>query len=169
MLSRVADSIYWMSRQVERAENLARFLEITHNLVLDPEEDDSNPWLPLIQVTGDHEIFEDRYAHANAESVTQFLAFDRDYGNSMWSSLSAARHNAKGVREVLSSEAFECLNEFFHFVSDASTTEDFPVTESVFRCSPANGHSLDGHLGMYDAERSRLAFREYRPIDRASG
>ena len=55
MLSRVAESIYWMSRQVERAENLARFLEVTHNLILDQPEDLVDPWAPLIQVTADQE------------------------------------------------------------------------------------------------------------------
>ena len=120
MLSRVAESIYWMSRQVERAENLARFLEVTHNLTLDQPESLIDPWLPLIQVSGDNKLFHDRYNVTDAETVTQFLAFDPDYSNSMIASLRQARENARGVRESLSSEAYEQVNEFYRFVNEAA-------------------------------------------------
>lgn len=120
MLSRVAESIYWMSRQVERAENLARFLEVTHNLILDEPENLVDPWEPLIRVTADDKLFQKEYGVPTADSVTQFLAFDDSYANSMLSSLRQARENARGVRESLSSECFEQLNEFYHFVDAAS-------------------------------------------------
>lgn len=127
MLSRVAESIYWMSRQVERAENLARYLEVTHNLILDQPENLVDPWEPLIQVTGDDDLFGEHYSSATADSVTQFLAFDDDYPSSMISSLRQARENARGVRESLSSETFEQLNDFYHFVNNAAQQ---PVLES---------------------------------------
>ncbi len=120
MLSRVAESIYWMGRQVERAENLARFLEVTHNLILDQPENLIDPWEPLIRVTADDEYFKERYGTPTAETVTQFLAFDDEYCNSMLSSLRQARENARGVRESLSSETFEQLNDFYHFVNNAA-------------------------------------------------
>lgn len=120
MLSRVAEAIYWMSRQVERAENLARFLEVTHNLCLDQPETMDNAWQPLIEATGDSEYFDAHYDSAHAESVTQFLAFDSEYPSSMLSALRQARENARGVRESLSSEAFEQINEFYHFVNNAA-------------------------------------------------
>ena len=128
MLSRVAESIYWMSRQVERAENLARFLEVTHNLALDQSDTQTDPWTPLVEATGDRDEFAERYEIANAQNVTQFLAFDGDYQNSMLSSLRMARENARGVRECLSSELFEQLNEFYHFVNDASEQQAFDST-----------------------------------------
>ena len=120
MLSRVAESIYWMGRQVERAENLARFLEVTHNLILDQPEDLVDPWWPLVQITGETEWFFEHYPAANALTVTKFLAFDLDYPNSMLSSLQMARTNARSVREMLSSEAFEQVNQFYHFVADSA-------------------------------------------------
>jgi len=127
MLSRVAESIYWMSRQVERAENHARFLEVTHNLTLDQPEDLVNAWESLVQVTADTEWFHEHYGTADAESVTQFLAFDEQYHSSMLTSLRLARENARGVRESLSTEAFEQLNEFYHFVRNAAAQ---PTLES---------------------------------------
>jgi uncharacterized alpha-E superfamily protein len=120
MLSRVAESIYWMSHQVERAENLARFLEVTHDLILDQPENLVDPWEPLIQVTADRHEYDQRHKQVTAEKVTHFLAFDDTYANSMLSSLRQARANARAVRESLSSETFEQLNEFYHFVNDAS-------------------------------------------------
>ncbi|MGC6443488.1 MAG: alpha-E domain-containing protein [Rubripirellula sp.] len=127
MLSRVAESIYWMGRQVERAENLARFLEVTHNLSLDDPFNVTNSWTPLIQVTADVEQFETNYDVANAETVTRFIAFDETYPNSMLSSLRSARANARGVRESLSSEVYEQLNDFYHFVLNASRN---PIIDS---------------------------------------
>ena len=127
MLSRVAEAIYWMSRQVERAENLARFLEVTHHLTLDQPDNTVDPWLPLIHATGDLKAFEQRHKIANAETVTQFLAFDGEYPNSMLSSLRQARENARGIRESLSSEAYEQINQFYHFVDDAAK---LPLLES---------------------------------------
>ncbi len=120
MLSRVAESIYWLSRQVERAENLARFLEVTHNLTLDQPQDLVNPWEPLIRVTADDEYFFSHYGEPDSKSVTQFLAFDSDYPNSMLASLRQARENARSVRESLSSECYEQINEFYHFVNETA-------------------------------------------------
>lgn len=126
MLSRVAESIYWMGRQVERAENLARFLEVTLGLVLEESESVVDPWEPLVLSTGDTEWFRDKYGKPTARNVVQFLAFDPEYPNSMLTSLRLARENAKSVRESLSSELFEELNAFFHFVNDAA---NLPLTD----------------------------------------
>lgn len=132
MLSRVAESIYWMSRQVERAENLARFLEVTLNLILDQPDSFVDPWEPLIRVTADDELFRERYGQPTAASVTQFLAFDTQYPNSMLSCLQLARQNARSVRETLSSEAFEQLNSFYHFVVDASRRPSLESANDFF-------------------------------------
>jgi uncharacterized alpha-E superfamily protein len=129
MLSRVAESIFWMSRQVERAENLSRFLEVTWNLTLDQPENLVDPWEPLVLATADTDWFKEHYDTPNAQTVTQFLAFDREYHSSMITSLRMARENARGVRESLSSEAFEQLNEFYHFVNDAAVAKIDPTPD----------------------------------------
>lgn len=132
MLSRVAESIYWMGRQIERAENHARFLEVTLHLILDQPENLVDPWDPLVRVTGDEEWFKKKYGLPNQESVVQFLAFDEEYPHSMITCLRAARENARGVREKLSSEAFEQINEFYHFVNDASSNESLDRNSQFF-------------------------------------
>ncbi len=120
MLSRVAESIYWMCRYIERAENVARFIDVNLHLVLDLVMFEHEQWLPLVKVTGDDSLFLERYAQANQENVIQFLTFDRDYLHSILSCLAIARENARSVREVISSEMWEQVNKFYLFVRDAA-------------------------------------------------
>ena len=140
MLSRVAEAVYWMARYIERAENLARFIDVTLNLQLDqPAGGDAN-WAPLVRVTGDDDVFAERYGEATKDNVIHFLALDREYPNSIISALTAARENARTVRETISSEAWEQVNEFYHFVKDASFTEEavrspWEFFDHVKRCS----------------------------------
>lgn len=123
MLSRVADSIYWMNRYVERAENIARFIDVNLTLLLDSPIGVSQQWKPLVMTTGDLHSFEERYGDANADNVIRFLTFDRQYPNSIISCLSAARENARSVREIISSEMWQQINAFYHFVNDAANQE----------------------------------------------
>lgn len=132
MLSRVAESIYWMSRQAERAENLARFIEVTLHMTLDQTEYLVDPWEPLVQVTGDNQFFEAKYGKATCQNVVQFLAFDKEYHSSMLTCLRASRENARSVREVLSTESFEQLNAFYHFVRDSCPTQLTDPTAEFF-------------------------------------
>ncbi len=113
MLSRVADSIYWMNRYVERAENVARFVDVNLYLTLDLPGDRATAWDPIIATTGDRELFRERYGTATRDNVLRFLVFDREYGSSVTSCLSSARENARSVREVISSEMWEVVNRAY--------------------------------------------------------
>lgn len=112
MLSRVADSIYWLNRYVERAENVARFIDVNLNLLLDFPTGVAQQWKPLVMTTGDLTLFQQRCGEPTAENVIHFLTFDREYPNSIISCLSAARENARSVREIISSEMWERVNAF---------------------------------------------------------
>lgn len=116
MLSRVADSIYWMSRYIERAENVARLIDVNFNLILDMPSESDEQWKPLIMITGDEEAFAERYETFSRENVIRFLTFDKENPNSILSSLTAARENARSVREAVSSEMWSRLNEFYLMV-----------------------------------------------------
>jgi uncharacterized alpha-E superfamily protein len=132
MLSRVAESIYWMARYVERAENLARFIDVTLNLILDQPQTAHLQWAPLVFTTGDYDYFEKKYHQPTETNVIRFLTFDRDYSSSIISSLSMARENARTVREAISSEAWEQINEFYHFVRSAARTDGRMTTPPDF-------------------------------------
>ncbi len=132
MLSRVADSIYWMSRYVERAENLARFVDVTFNLILDQPNMAASQWEPLVFITGDQEYFVEEYGQATQENVIQFLVFDTKYSGSIISCLSQARENARTVREAISSEAWEQINSFYHRVREAALIDHATQTAPEF-------------------------------------
>ena len=83
MLSRVANSIYWMCRYIERAENVARFISVNLNLLLDMPDEMGRQWEPLVLITGDQEFFDDKYDAYSKEAVINFLTFDRLYLNSI--------------------------------------------------------------------------------------
>ena len=119
MLSRVAESIYWMSRYVERAENVARFIAVNLNLNLDLPEQNGEQWLPMVVTTGDEKAFIEKYAVSTKDNVVDFLTYDRDNPNSILSSLRAARENARSVRESISSEMWEHINRFYLMVKDS--------------------------------------------------
>lgn len=119
MLSRVADSIYWMSRYIERAENVARFVDVNLNLTLDLPGPALHQWRPLIDITGDTGVFLERFGEPSQKNVIQFLTFDTENPNSILSCLRSARDNARSVREVISSEMWQQVNESYLFVADA--------------------------------------------------
>ena len=119
MLSRVANSIYWMSRYLERAENVARFIEVNLHLNLDLPEGINEQWAPLINITGDRELFVQLYDEPTRENVMNFLTFDRENQNSILSCVRNARENARSVREIISSEMWEQANRFYLMVRDA--------------------------------------------------
>ncbi len=119
MLSRVAESIYWMCRYIERAENTARVVNVNWHLMLDHAA--SGPqWQPLVSITADDELFTERYGEANESSVMQFLAFDPEYPNSIHACLRAARENARSIREIIPADLWEQVNTFYQQVRDAS-------------------------------------------------
>jgi uncharacterized alpha-E superfamily protein len=131
MLSRVAESIYWMSRYFERAENVARFLDVNFRLMLDLPSGMAVQWEALVRITGDYEPFLKRYKGATRETVIQFLTFDTENTNSILSCVRAARENARSVRESISSEMWEQLNRIYFRVGDAAT-RDLDAPEEFF-------------------------------------
>jgi hypothetical protein len=153
MLSRVADSIYWMNRYVERAENVARFVDVNLNLLLDSPPGMKQQWEPLVVTTGDQDLFKQRYGESTAENVLRFLTFDKEYPNSIISCLQAARENARSVREVISSEMWEQVNAFYLMVKEAADTGSiadlhifFPRGQNV---EPPVRRGDGGHHGPY--------------------
>lgn len=134
MLSRVADAIYWASRYVERAENVARMIDVNLKLMLDSPDMSNAQWEPLVSISGDDEDFKKRFGAATQENVLNFLAFDKENPNSIISCLRAGRWNARSVREIISSEMWLTLNKFYLMVNEAAA-------------NPAHELSLDEFFG----------------------
>lgn len=132
MLSRVADSIYWMARYVERAENIARIMDANFHMILDLPSGVGEQWEPLVVTTGDEELFEELYEGYTQENVVQFLTFDRRNPNSILSCLQMARENARSVRELISSEMWQQINTFYLMIKDASRRGSIELPHDFF-------------------------------------
>ena len=121
MLSRVANSLYWMSRYIERAENIARIVDVNLQLLLDlrnlNEKRLAEHWLPIVQTTGDEEHFSSCTTRPPAQNVTEFLVFQTENPNSIVSSICQARENARMVRDQITVELWEELNRLYWFVT----------------------------------------------------
>jgi uncharacterized alpha-E superfamily protein len=130
MLSRVAESLYWMSRYLERAEHTARLLDLNLNLMLDQAPDpDGMRWPRLLE-----SLMVTVPARSNADpySVAQMLTFDARTKESIIACMKAARENARQVREQISSEMWEQLNELFLQVRRAGTDNAWQATPHLF-------------------------------------
>lgn len=121
MLSRVADTIYWMGRYIERAENYARFMDVNFNLSLELHPDAYEQWKPLIVTTGDWSLFDENHDVANKTNSIKFLTFDDKNPNSIYSCLIQARENARAIRPDITKEMWEQINSLFYHVKEAKS------------------------------------------------
>ena len=112
MLSRTADHLFWMSRYMERAENLARLLDVTYQMSLVPQSEEAanQSWNAIIALNSLEETYAARYDVVNGENVLKFMVCDPDNYASIYSCLRAARENAHAVRGTLTTEMWETIN-----------------------------------------------------------
>src|SRR5437764_4292080 len=111
MLSRVADRIFWMSRQMERAENMARILGVTSNLVLlDTGELQEQNLLAPLSITDTETAYRERHDKLTLPALIEFMALDEKNPSSIYSCLKWARENGHAARWLITSEMWETLN-----------------------------------------------------------
>lgn len=146
LLSRVADSVYWMSRYIERAENVARVVDVNLHLLLDMPFGAGEQWSPLVDTSGDAGTFKQRYGKdATRENVVHFLTADATNPNSILSCLRTARENARTVRDTISSEMWEQANKMYLSLQDALGSSTFPESlQSVFYDVKMGCHLFQG-------------------------
>ena len=154
MLSRVAYSIYWINRYMERAENYARFIGVNFNLALDLPPNITEQWEPLLTATADHFLFYKFYTEPTRENVIEFMTFDKRNPNSIYNSIASARENARTVRETISKEMWENLNQLYLSVKDISQNGGLDLNEMpAFYLQIRNGTQL--FYGVIDATITR--------------
>ena len=168
MLSRVANSIYWLNRYIERAENIARFVDVNLNLLLDSVVVNDRQWEPIVITTGDLAIFRSRYGAATAQNVVQFLTYDEKYPNSILSCLQSARNNARSVREIISSETWEQVNSFYFMVKAAAEADTKPDLPAFFAAVKMASHQFAGVMDATMSHNEAWHFGQIgRSIERA--
>jgi uncharacterized alpha-E superfamily protein len=112
MLSRTADQLYWMARYVERAENIARTLDVSYRMSLMPGEasEGSSIWASAIQIGGNWDEYNARYGAVTPHNVIRYLALDADNRSSIYTCMQGARENARALRGSITTDMWESLN-----------------------------------------------------------
>jgi uncharacterized alpha-E superfamily protein len=149
MLSRVADSLYWMSRYIERAENNARLADVNLQLLLDLENqrdpDTLQQWNPIIATLEENELFTSLYREPEGQAAIDFVCLQRKNPNSVYSCLAAARENARTVREQISSEMWEQINRLYLFIKGDSGRKMLRLSSyEFFRRIITGSHLVQG-------------------------
>lgn len=114
MLSRHAESLFWMGRYVERAEYSTRMLDVTyHSLLESAAWESERAWRDLLKVLSSEAAFDALGQPASSEAVNRFVMSDRSNSDSVVRSVGAARENARSVRELIPTELWQSLNLFY--------------------------------------------------------
>ena len=117
MLSRIADSLFWIGRYMERADNTARILDVNYHMLLEqPPDTYKLRWDPLIAVTGERARFYKTFEEASAQTAFEFLGFAEENPNSISQCIVSARENARTIRDRISRELWEDINGLYHKV-----------------------------------------------------
>jgi uncharacterized alpha-E superfamily protein len=130
VISRVADHCFWFGRYVERAEATARMLSATASLALDAELPPAQVWRPIVVVSGEEDRFTDSWDDGDA--VQRFMVWNEDIAVSLTRSVSGARWNARSIREVLSLEAWEAVNELHLWMTSSDTEQLYAREREAF-------------------------------------
>jgi uncharacterized alpha-E superfamily protein len=125
MISRVADHCFWLGRYLERAESMARVLQVTRNLALDAGLPPQRCWQPVVVVSGEEASFFTRFGPRcdDGEVVQGYLAWDEENVCSIRRAVFAARDNARSIREVVSLETWEVVNELHLWLASAAAQQ----------------------------------------------
>ncbi len=125
MLGRTADSLYWMARYMERAENVSRILDVALRMALLPgaKETRDSAWQSTLEIAGVQQEFKDRYGEATRENIIRYLALDPENPSSIYASLNSARENARAQRGTITTEMWESLNATWLEIRDRDEPE----------------------------------------------
>lgn len=150
MLSRVADSCFWISRYIERAETNSRLLDVNMQLLLDFQDQEPNfvrkHWEPILATLEDQELFHDIFGdRLNADTVMEFVTFESRNPASILSCVARARENARTIREQITSEMWEQINKLYLYLRSSQARYDFNNSPFEFYQSIVEGaHRFHG-------------------------
>jgi uncharacterized alpha-E superfamily protein len=152
MLSRTADNLYWIARYMERADTVARLLEVGSRISLLPSAHGyRSEWDSLLQATGMAASFAKKYGDPVQRNIESFLFFDRDNPSSVASCITGARENGRIVRTALTSQVWDALNTAYQELKglervERSTLELSRLTEWVMRHAAMLRGAIDATL-----------------------
>ncbi len=129
MLSRVADSLFWMSRYIERTDGILRMLKINYASSQDNTNEFS--WKPVLKIFTFLDEAEIAKLEKNSRAVLQFMVVDKDNPNSVLNMVTKSRENARSVQDHITKEVWQCLNEFYHIVRDEKLSQHLKSEDPI--------------------------------------
>ncbi|HUQ21902.1 MAG TPA: alpha-E domain-containing protein [Gaiellaceae bacterium] len=145
MLSRVAESLFWGARSIERAENTSRLFDVSfHGLLDTPVADPEQEWSDLLRAIGRDELFREHFDDYTPRAVTEFLLWHPANPDSVTASVARARENFRGVREQISSEMWEHLNRLHLLVSRTRHSRVLDVPHDFLVRVREGSHAFQG-------------------------
>ena len=146
LLARYADGIFWMARYVERAENLARILDVTHGAAR--RHNSTQDWAAILEINSDLERFVKSGRAIDGEAVVHFYVLDPGNPTSILNAVTAARENARTLRPFISTEMWSQLNVFYNWLRSLQPTDlTLPERPRLFTAIKA---SCQTHTGITD-------------------
>lgn len=116
MLARIADSLFWMSRYIERADGIMRMLKINYTASLDKSGAEEFSWRPVLRLFSTLTDAEIEAIEKDSKKVMHYMIDDRNNSNSLFNIIKSARENARGVQDHITLEVWSCVNDFYHEV-----------------------------------------------------
>jgi uncharacterized alpha-E superfamily protein len=131
MLSRIADSLFWITRYVERADGILRMLKVNYASSLDKSNDSEFTWKPVLKIfTSLDETSIAKMEH-DSIAVLHYMVDDKANSNSVVNMITRSRENARGVQDHITLEVWECLNDFYHDVRDIKISKAIDNDEAI--------------------------------------
>lgn len=169
MLARVVESIYWMARYLERAEDMARLINVNANLLMDLPRGVSLGWEPLVDITGTRETYLEKHDDFEERNVLKYLIGEKNSPVSLLATLNSAKENARTIRDVIPRECWEELNSLFLYAKEnlnagLSKRGRFDYLEEII----ASNQRLTGLLaGTMNQDAGYLFLKLGRNLERA--
>jgi len=118
MLSRVAETLYWVSRYIERAENVARLINVNNMLMMDLPKGVCAGWEPLVDIIGARQAYQENHTDYEEQKALRYLLVGKDNNSSILNSIMSARESARTIRDVIPRDVWEEINLLYYYVKD---------------------------------------------------
>ncbi len=145
MLSRVAESLFWMSRYIERAEDLTRLLAVNFHAALDAGDPEAPAtWQPLVSYCASTSVFRTHYGEFNGPAVSEYILWSPRNVNSVYVCVTRARENARSVREKISSELWGAINRLYFLMKDYDRAASVRAPQELYLKVSSGSHLIQG-------------------------
>lgn len=142
MLSRIAESMFWMNRYLERAEGMLRMLKINYLTSLDWSESENYDWSPILKIFTNLNIEEIEQLNGKTNEILKFIILDKTNSNSIRAILTKARENARGVQDHITKEVWESINQYYQKINSTKLEEQINNGEQLYVISSLIEESL---------------------------